>query len=61
MTPNVPDVNNDRNMPRMSLEIYILEGFKELTSEAWTAYPARTPPVLVEFVLLDLKCYMYAL
>jgi hypothetical protein len=29
----------------MSLEIYILEGFKELTSEAGTAYPSGTPPV----------------
>jgi hypothetical protein len=32
-------------MPRMSLEIYILEGSKELTSEAGTAYPSGTPPV----------------
>jgi hypothetical protein len=54
LTLNVPDVNNDRNMPLMSLEIYILEGFKELTSEAGTAYPSGTPPFLVEFVLLDL-------
>ena len=29
----------------MSLEIYILEGFKELTSEAGTAYPSGTSPV----------------
>jgi hypothetical protein len=27
----------------MSLEIYILEGFKELTSEAGTVYPCGTP------------------
>jgi hypothetical protein len=45
LTLNVPDVNNDRNMPRMSLEIYILEGSKELTSEAGTAYTSGTPPV----------------
>jgi hypothetical protein len=32
-------------MPLMSLEIYILEGFKELTNEAGTAYPSGTPPV----------------
>jgi hypothetical protein len=32
-------------MPLMSLEIYILEGFKELTSEAGTAYPSGTPPI----------------